>query len=135
MLRGSDALLALEQLLAVLIEFKGGDFAVGGVDGDLGLLTVDLLLNHFVDVDTPSAAVDAHDLAFTTLVSATENLDRITLTDGDGTRLVGLREVLGKVAREKLSTEAGAGGKVGLSRLPTLAGYTYRQKGTVGYLS
>ena len=115
MLRGSDALLALEQLLAVLIEFKGGDFAVGRVDGDLGLLTVDLLLNHFVNVDTPSAAINGHDLALATLVSATENLDRITLTDGDGTRLVSLREVLGKVAREELSPEARGGGKVGLS--------------------
>ena len=126
MLRGSDALLACEQSLAVLIEFKGGDFAVGRVDGDLGLLTVDLLLNQFVDVDAPSAAVDGDDLSFATLVSSTENLDRITLTDGDGTSLVGLREVLGKVHREKLSSKAGAGGKVGLSRLSSLAGYTYR---------
>ena len=125
MLRRVDTLLALEQLLAVLVEFKCGDFAVGGVDRDLGLLTVDLLLNHFVDVDTPSATVHRHDLAFTTLVSSTENLDRITLTDGDGARLVGLAEVLREMAREKLSSQGRGGGEVGLSGLSTLAGYTY----------
>ena len=115
MLLRVDALLALEQLLAVLVEFESGDFAVGRVDGDLSLLTVDLLLHHLVDVDTPSAAVNGHDLALATLESATEHLDRITLANGDGTRLVGLAEVLGKVAREELSPKARGGGKVGLS--------------------
>ena len=82
LLRGT-ALLALEQLLAVFIKFESGDLAVRWVNRNLSLLSINLFLHHFVNVDTPSAAVDRHHLAFTALGGATENLHAVTLAYWD----------------------------------------------------
>ena len=83
MLEGGGLLLALEQFLAVLVKLESSDFAVGRVDRDLSLLAVNLLLHHFVNVDTPPAAVDRHHLSLTALCGTTENLNAITLADWD----------------------------------------------------
>ena len=77
------SLLAVEKGLAVLVQTKVGNGAVAGVDGNLSLLAVHLLLDEFLDVDAPSATVDLSDLAFTTLVRSADDLDGVSITDGD----------------------------------------------------
>ena len=61
-LAGGSALLLLEDGLAVLVKLEGGDRAVAGVDGDLSLLTVGLLLYDFLNVNASASAVDGQDL-------------------------------------------------------------------------
>lgn len=124
MLVVTSALLLLEDALAVLVELEGGDFAVAGVDGDLGLLTVDLLLNDFINVNASASAVDGDDLAFGTLEGAVHDLDLVTLADGHGANVVLVLEVFGEVAGHHDSADTAGGGEVRLSRLSALAGYT-----------
>jgi len=87
-LAGSGTLLLLEDGLAVLVELEGGDRAVAGVDGDLSLLTVGLLLYDFLNVNASASAVHGLDFAFTTLLGASHDLDLVTLADGHGTNAV-----------------------------------------------
>lgn len=54
------AALALKDGLAVLVELKGGDDNVGGVDADGGGGGVGLLNVDTVDVDDPLLAVDLY---------------------------------------------------------------------------
>ena len=93
-LAGSGALLLFEDGLTVLVELKGGDSAVAGVDGDLSLLTVGLLLYDFLNVNASASAVDGMDLTFTTLLLASGDLDLVAFTDGHGTNAVLILEVL-----------------------------------------
>jgi hypothetical protein len=102
---GRRALLAFEELLAVFIKFEGDDLAVGGVDGDLRLLSVDLLLHDLVDVDAPSAAVHRHNFAFTVLVCASQDFHAVALAYGDGADFVLLAEVLRQVGRKELAPQ------------------------------
>ncbi len=88
MLVTSISLLASEEGLAVLVETEVGNLDVGGVDGDLSLLTIRLLFDEFLNVDAPFAAVNFSDFAFAILVGATDNLDSVSIADGDGARLV-----------------------------------------------
>ena len=99
-----SSLLAFEESLAVFIKLEGGDDAVGRVDGELGLLSVGLLSGHLVNIDAPSSAVYRHDLAFSVGVSSTDDLDAVSLSEGDGAASVLLLEVLGKVGGEELSS-------------------------------
>ena len=94
------------------------------MDRNLSLLSVDLFLDNFVDVDAETTSVNRHHLTLTLLVVTTENFDGVSLAHGDGANLVLGAEVLGQMGRKKLSTEAGGAGKVGLSGLASLARYT-----------
>ena len=115
-------LLASEKSLAVLVESEVGDLDVGGVDGDLSLLSVHLLLDEFLNVDAPFAAVNFNDFAFTVLVGSTDDLDHVSASDGDGTSEVLSGELLGELGGHHLSTDGRRSGEVGLSRLSALAG-------------
>ena len=77
------ALLAGEEGLAVLIESEVGDLHVGGVDGDLSLLTVRLLFDEFLNVNAPPASVNFSDFALAILVGATDDLDGVSVPDRD----------------------------------------------------
>jgi hypothetical protein len=114
-LGGSSALLLLEDALAVLVELEGGDGAVAGVDGDLSLLTVGLLLYDFLNVNASASTVDGLDLAFTTLLGASHDLNLITLADGHGTHAVLVLKVLGEMSAHHDSADAAGSGEVGLS--------------------
>jgi hypothetical protein len=114
-LAGSSTLLLLEDGLAVLVKLKGGDSAVAGVDGDLSLLTVGLLLYDFLNVNASASAVDGLDLALTTLLGASQDLDLVTLADGHGAHAVLVFEVLGEVGAHHDSADAAGSGEVGLS--------------------
>ena len=115
MLVARRGLLALEQLLAVLVQLQSGDLAVGGVDGQLHGLASDQLLLHLVNVDTPPSAVHTHDLSFSSLERAALDLNGITLADGDGANGVLLLQVLAEVGRKKLSSDAGGSCEVSFS--------------------
>jgi len=79
------SLLAVEEGLAVLVETKVSHNAVAGVDGNLGLLAVHLLLHELLNVDAPSATVNFSDFALTVLVRPADDLDGVAITHGDGT--------------------------------------------------
>jgi hypothetical protein len=124
-LGGSGSLLALKEGLAVLVELKGNDGAVAGVDWDVCLLSVELLLDDLLNVNASASAVHGGDLTLTALVGASENLDRVALTDGDGADRVLVLEVLVEVAGHHDAADAGGGGEVSLAGLSTLAGHAY----------
>lgn len=83
-LLGVLLLLLVKNGLSVLVKLEGGDDTVAGVDGDLGLLTVGLLSYDFLNVNASASAVDSLDLAFTRLEVASNNLNLVSLADGDG---------------------------------------------------
>ena len=124
----SVSLLAGEESLAVLIETKGGNDNVGGVDGDLGLLSVGLLLDEFLNVNAPFAAINFSDFALTVLVGSTHDLDSVSVADGDGAALVLAGELLGEVGRHDSSAERRGCGEVCLTGLSALGGHAYRTK-------
>ena len=119
----SVSLLASEEGLAVLIETEVSDLHVAGVDGELGLLTIRLLSDEFLNVDAPFAAVNFSDFAFAILVRPTDNLDIVSVADGDGARLVLGSQVFAQLGRHHLSTEGGWGSEVCLAGLSSLAGH------------
>ena len=125
MLVVSISLLTGEESLTVLVKSEVGDLAVGGVDGDLGLLSVHLLLDEFLNVDAPSATVDLSDLTFAVLVGSSDNLDGVTITDGDGTGLILLGELFAELGRHHSASQGRGCGEVSLSRLSALAGHVY----------
>ena len=124
-LGGSGSLLALKEGLAVLVELKGNDGAVAGVDWDVCLLSVELLLDDLLNVNASASAVHGGDLTLTALVGASENLDRVALTDGDGADRVLVLEVLVEVAGHHDAADTGGGGEISLAGLSTLAGHAY----------
>ena len=79
----TGSLLTLEDGLAVLIEAERSDLDVGGVDGDVGLLTVRLLFDEFLNVNAPPASVNFSDFALAILVGATDDLDGVSVPDRD----------------------------------------------------
>ena len=95
-----SSLLSLEEGFTVFIKLHGGDDAVGRVDGDLVGLSVLLIVGELVNMDAPSSTVYTEDLAFSVLVSTTDNLNAVTLSDGDGAASVLGSEVLGKGSGE-----------------------------------
>ena len=121
----SDSLLSLKKCLTVLIELECADHAVRWVDWDLMLLTITLLSDDFLNVDTPSSTVDGLYLTFSTLVSSTHDLDLVTLSHGDGSNIVLLFKICRQVTAQHLSSDAGRSGEVCLSGLSTLARYAY----------
>jgi hypothetical protein len=65
------------------------------VDTDGDGLTVGLVLDDTLDVDDVFEAVDRGDLAFATLVEATNNSDLVVLSDRNGSNLkIGLEGVV-----------------------------------------
>ena len=122
----SVSLLASEEGLAVLVETKGGNDNVGGVDGDLSLLSVGLLLDEFLNVDAPFAAINFSDFALTVLVWATHDLDGVSVSDRDGAALILARELLGEVSGHYSSAEGRSGGEMGLAGLSALGGHALR---------
>ena len=124
-LGGDGSLLAFKEGLAVLVELEGGDGAVGRVDGNVSLLSVQLFLDDFLNVDASTSAVHSGNLTLTALEGTSEDLDGVTLAHGDGAHGVLLLKVLGKVAGHHNATDAGGGGEVSLAGLSTLAGHAY----------
>ena len=82
------SLLALEESLAVLVKLQSGDNAVRGVDGDVRLLSVGLLLDELLNVDAPLATVNFSDFALTVLVGPTDDFDGVAITNGNRAGLV-----------------------------------------------
>ena len=82
------SLFASKDGLAVSVKSQRCDLDVGWVNGQLGLLSVDLLLDELFDVDAPSAAVAGLDLSGTALVSSAHDLDCVAFADGDGPHVV-----------------------------------------------
>ena len=109
------ALLLFEDSLAVLIKLKSSDDTVAWVDWNVGLLTVGLLLNDFLNVNASASAVDRVDFAFVVTEAADHDLDLVALADWDGADLVLVTELAGKVAAHHDSADAAWGGEVGLS--------------------
>ena len=121
---GNLAVLVLKGGLAALVKLESGDNAVAGVDGKLGLLTVLLLLNDFLNVNASASAVDGLNLTLGLLLVADHNLDLIALADGEGADIVLVDKILGEPAAHHDSTDTAGGGEIGLSGLSALAGYT-----------
>ena len=127
MLVASGSLLAVEEVFAVLVEAQGGDDAVAGVDRDLGLLSVRLLLDELLNVDAPFAAVNFSDFALTILVGSADDLDSVTVADRDGAGLILSRKFLAQLGRHHAATDGGGRREVGLSRLSALVGHVYKE--------
>ena len=108
-----------------------GDFAVGGVDGDGHLLTVLLVTDHLLDVDTPSSSVDSEDFAglasHSSISASALNEDGVSLPNGNGSAVVLGSKFLAEVAAHHLSSNTTRGAEVGLSALSSLAGNAYTQ--------
>ena len=121
----SGSLLAVEEGLAILVKSEVGDDAVGGVDGDLSLLSVHLLLDELLNVDAPFTTVNFSDLALTVLVGSTDDLDGVTIADGDGAGLILGGELLAELGRHHSASQGRGCGEVSLSRLSALAGHVY----------
>ena len=119
----SVSLLTLKDSLAVLVETESGDLHVGGVDGDVGLLSVRLLFNEFLNVNAPSAPVNFSDFALAVLVGATHDLDRVSVPHWDRASQVLLGQFFAELGRHHLSTDGGGGSEVRLAGLSTLAGH------------
>ena len=122
-LGASISLLAAEKSLAVLIEAHVGHLNVAGVDGDLSLLAVSLLFHEFLNVDAPFAAVNFSDFALTTLEGSADNLDGITVADGDAAAEPLGRQVLAQLRRHNLSAKRRWCSEVGLAGLSALVGH------------
>ena len=116
------SLLTSEEILAVLVKSEVGNLDVGGVDGDLGLLSVHLLFDKFLNVNAPSTAVNFSDFAFTVLVGSANDLDGVSISDGDGPGLVLGGKLLAQLSRHHSPTLGGGSSEVCLTRLSTLAG-------------
>ena len=116
----SGSLLAIEECLAVLVETQVGHNAVAGVDGDLSLLSVRLLLDELLNVDAPFAAVNFSDFALTILVGSADNLDGVTVANRDGAGLILSGKFFAQLGRHHSPTEGGGCGEVGLARLSAL---------------
>ena len=82
------SLFACKHGLAIGIESKSSDLQVGCVEGNLSLLSVDLLLDKLLNVNAPSAAVNSLDFATLALVEPAHDLDSITLANWNGTHVV-----------------------------------------------
>ena len=82
------SLFASKNFLAIFIKSQGSDLEVGCVKRYLSLLAVDFLLNQFLNVDAPAAAVHSLNFARTTFVGSAHNLDSITLAYWNGTHVV-----------------------------------------------
>ena len=130
-----NALLLFEDAFAVFIKLESGDHAVGWVDGDLGLLTVRLLFNDFLNVNASASAVHGLDFAFLTLEVADDDLDLVTFADGDGAHFILGFQFSGEVSAHHNTTHAAGGSEIGLSRLSALARYTYTGRVRMGMLA
>ena len=93
------------------------------MEGDLGLLTVRLLLQQLLDVDAPSATVHLRDLALKTLAGASDNLHGVAMADGDAAGQPLGRELLAQLGRHELAADGRGGREVGLAQLSALAGH------------
>jgi len=85
-----------QDVLTVLVELEAGDDDVGGVDAERDGLAVGLVAGDALNVDDVLETVDGGDLALTALVGATDDHDLVVLSDGDGTDVVLLTELLGE---------------------------------------
>ena len=94
------------------------------MDGDLGLLSVGLLLDEFLNVNAPFAAINFSDFALTVFVGSTDDLDSVTIANRDGAGLVLGGELLAKLGRHHSSTDGRGGGEVCLAGLSALAAHT-----------
>ena len=78
-------------------------------------MTVGFLSSDFLNVNASASAVNSLDLAFTSFEVASNNLDLVSLADGDGADLVLVLEVLGEVGGHQNSADAAGGSEVRLS--------------------
>lgn len=114
-LAGSRALLLFEDAFAVLVELEGSDHAVAGVDGDLGLLTVELVSHDFLNVNASASAVNGLNFALTTLVVASQDLDLVTDANGDGANFVLVLQIFREMGGHHNSAHAAGSGEVSFS--------------------
>ena len=103
---GAGLLLPGEESFAVLVQSKSGDNTVGRMDWDVGLLTVGLLFDDFLNVNAPFSAVNFSNLAFTVLVGSTHDLNSVSMANGNAANIVLLSELLRQVAGHQLSADA-----------------------------
>ncbi len=108
-------LLLFKDGLAVLVKLEGSDDTVAWVNWDLRLLTVGFLSSDFLNVNASASAVDGLDFAFTGFEVASDNLDLVSLADGNGAHLVLVSEVLGEVGGHHNSADAAWSSEVCLS--------------------
>lgn len=81
--------LALEDLLAAVVEFQLGDHDVGRVDGDGDGCAVGLVAGDLLDVDDELASAARGDLALFALdsLAALQDLDLVVLADRESVDL------------------------------------------------
>lgn len=77
----------LQDVLTVVVELELGDDDLAGVDADGDALAGGLLASHPLDVDDILETVDRGNLALLVLVRAPDDLDLVTLPDGDAADL------------------------------------------------
>ena len=123
-----SSLLSLKEGFTVFIELDSGEDTVGGVNGELDFLSVDLLSGHLVNVDAPSSSVDGKDLSGlslnTTFFRSALDENGVSLSNWNGFAVILSSEFLGKRAAHHLSSQAARGTEVSLSSLSSLTGYT-----------
>lgn len=85
---------ALQYALTVLVELQLGDNNLRRVDAEGDGLSGGLLLDDSLDVDYVLETVDGSDLAFATLVGASNDENLIVLSNWDGADVVLLAELL-----------------------------------------
>ena len=123
MLVAGSSLLAIEEGLAVLVEAKVGHNAVARVDRDLRLLAVHLFLNQLLNMDAPLTTVNFSDFALTVLVGSTDNLDGVSVANGDGAGLVLRGQLFAQLSGHHLPADRGRSGEVSLAGLSALVGH------------
>merc|ERR1711924_14027 len=116
----------LRGCFSIFVKFQLGDFTVGWVDGDLDLRAVLLVLDHFLDMDAPSASVNGEDLtrlAFDTVFSASF-LDEysVSLSDWERSTIILGLQFFARVAAHHLSSQAAVSREMSFSTLSSLAG-------------
>ena len=121
--------LSSKDCFSIFVKFQLGDFTVGWVNGDLDLRSVLLVLDHFLNMDAPSASVNGEHLsglAFHSVFGGSLlDEDGVSLSDWERSDTVLSLQFFAHVTAHHLSSQATVGGEVGLSTLSSLAGNSY----------
>ena len=92
------------------------------------MLTVGLFFNDLFDMEAPSASIDGLNFTFTTSKSASDDLDGITLANGDGSHFVLSLKFLVNMATHLYSFDVRSGSEMSLTAFSALGGDTYTEK-------
>jgi len=110
--------LAVDEALAVTSELELGDLDIRGVDGDLHLHAVGLVLDDALNMDAITLAVDSHHLSGgLLLVLSTHNLHLIVLADGERSHAVLLAQLLAEGSAHDHTALAGGSSEMSLALL------------------